>query len=553
LTQYFFFQARSNNKLHRIIIDDAEGLWESFKKIYNLDGSLVNLETSLPELLADNPNISYFHFGSLTNPDETVSAHQLLVNDVLVLSITISTPEDYKTETPESDWEEQLDIAVTARDLTNILGTASVLQTGSENYNEILMSVRMKMDIAKNQMIHYSNLDFGHFYRFGKDDNYLLVLDLPQNNQEQFNNFLLKELPYLLTLNLLIRENHRLYDNAAELITDLDHQMEQHIKELPKIKKETDPIMLAIRKDHVSELEKKAKNLLTEIRNNADQIDMNLAKLLEPQTKLKTIIDAIFVDDVKSFQEYKNDIMNWLSIGEGIYPRISAKVEDYTNQIAGIIQSMEPSVEKEKGILGRPKFYTPKQEIGEFSIDTSPYKSAKDGLSHDIEKRTELIESIPLEWCSSYILLEQNPGRSLKIFSDLVNDRFLGLVITKKELEALIEQYKFKDTEMYQLSDEPGDKRTPPILSKIAHIINDFLNNNIHSIIFLEGLDYLAQVNDFKRVLQFNNNIKESIVLNDSILLISMKASDFDNEQLKQIMENSINISDLNVEFEDIL
>ena len=189
------------------------------------------------------------------------------------------------------------------------------------------------------------------------------------------------------------------------------------------------------------------------------------------------------------------------------------------NQVSELLQKLEQSLDKP---LGRPKVYTDATPSEYFSYDKSPYKRVEEDLSPVSESKPELLETIPLEWCSSYVLFEHKPSRSLKIFSDLVKDRFLGLCITRNERNVLLSEFKFKDTEIYQINTVEGENIMPPILSKISHVINDFLSNNIHSIIYIDGFDFLIEANDFNRVIKFNDNIKESIVLNDSILILSI-------------------------------
>ncbi|MCK5562091.1 MAG: hypothetical protein KAJ51_15940, partial [Thermoplasmata archaeon] len=142
---------------------------------------MVNLEISLSDLIQDDvSDLTVKHLGSITNDDETVHAQQLFFKEVLIFVISLHTTANYETDTPEVDWDRQLDIVESAHDLKNVLGMASLIQTKSRQYNDVLMNVRMKMPFAKNQAIHYCNLDIGHLYRFGNGDNYLFVIDPPE-------------------------------------------------------------------------------------------------------------------------------------------------------------------------------------------------------------------------------------------------------------------------------------------------------------------------------------------------------------------------------------
>jgi hypothetical protein len=164
LSQYFFFLVKSQDRLDKKTANEAQGFWDSLCEIYNLTGPLPEIVNSLEELVSDDlTGTPLQYFGSKDNADGSVNALQLFSNGVLIFLITISKPPSYVTDTPEADWEQQLEIQVTARDLKNVLGTASLLHTKSEQFQNLLMTVRTKIPFAKGQNIHYCTFDFGRF------------------------------------------------------------------------------------------------------------------------------------------------------------------------------------------------------------------------------------------------------------------------------------------------------------------------------------------------------------------------------------------------------
>jgi hypothetical protein len=128
----------------------------------------------------------------------------------------------------------------------------------------------------------------------------------------------------------------------------------------------------------------------------------------------------------------------------------------------------------------------------------------------------------------------------------------MGLWISQLNKEIFINKYKLKDVPGFQLNTDNSEEFLPPILSKISHSINEFLSINIHSVIYFEGFDFLIKHNDITRVLTFCNNLKDSIVLNDSILILSVNESFLRKNDLKSICQNSIDLTQLEISMDDL-
>lgn len=519
--------------------------------IYDLQGTIPEIGQSLNYLSRETlSNLNFHQLGYVSRPDESVAAKQLLLNEILIFIFNFTTSADYETETPELDWERQMDIELTTRDLKNVLGKSSVLQTYSREYEDILFNVRMKMPFAQNQTIQYCTLDFGRFCRFGSDDYYLMVIDPLLLQEKKLENLMVNDFPYILSVSLMIKENYRQFNRHKYKLTDIQKQIEQHNRELDNLNRETDPIMLAIRKDHMNELGRESDAIRSGLKKCADELKLNLNKYIAAVGKLNLVQDNIFDADVKKFQQLQNDIQKGTENSITLLDQIQKDVEYYSNQITLLLRKLE-TVDEEPIEKSKPYTSSVTKEI--LSIEKSPYTKIEKEFSSTITAEPELLDTIPLEWCSSYILFEPKPSRSLKVYSELVTKRFIGLCITIEERSKIAEKFKIDDTSIYQINTEDGDQFVPPILSKISHLINEFISNNIHSVIYIDGIEFLINYNDFDRVLKFCNNIKESIVLNDSILFLSVKKSALDDNEIAQLTENSIDLTKSDVDFDDLI
>jgi len=498
-------------------------------------------------------DLTFQKLGVLTNSEGSVLAQQLLLSETLIFIFTLSTPENYKTDNPEVDWEKQLDIVITAKDLKYVLGMSTVLQAVTPIFEDVLMRVRMKIPFAQKQTVHYCTLDFGHVWQFGEDNNFLMVIETPEvhGKEDIINKFMENNFPYIQALGLKIGDFYQHYLKLREHLKDIESQIIQFENDLLRINQETDPIMLAIRKDHLGELGNEALRIQSGLKRFADQIDLSLIKLQTAIKRFSTIKDEIFLECLRKYNNYNHKVQNLLKKDIESSNKITEGIFKYSSLIEKLINKLEKGM---KEPILEPKTYTSFRANGEsFSIDGSPYRSKEEELRANLSFETEVLDSIPLEWCSSYILSEKKPSRSLKIFSELVSDKFIGMCITTEDINRIIKKYDLKDTSIYNISNEPGENRIPPVLSKISHLIHEFLSNNYHSIVYLDGLDFLIKYNDFNRVLKFCNNIKETVVLNDAIFIMSLNEQSMDKNNLAFIMENSIDITRSEVLLEDLM
>ena len=549
--QYFFFLVKDRGKLNKNTIDEAQGLWDSLKILYNIDGSLPRIERSIEDLKqVDDADLFIKRLGVLKKLDGLVTARQLIFNEVLIFNIGIETKDDYETDTPELDWDRQLEIEIPANDLGNILGLASVLVTISNKFRDILMAVRTKMPFAQNQTIHYCTFNFGHLWRFGNSNKYLFVIKPEETKNEKFKKFIVRDFPYILTLNQIINEDYKSFLQLERDIQNIEKQLEQHTQELQKLNQESDTLVLAIRKDHMEELGHEILKIKYNIIKCTDQIKINRINLHAVIKRLKVIHDEIFSEDINNTNDHFNYAQKWLLSNNEKFKLLSIEIDKYCNEVTKLIEVLENGT---KETVLKPKIYTTANESSEaIPIVKSPYKNQRNGFLANNKIEAKILDSIPLEWGSSYVLLEPEPSRSLKIFKKLITKRFMGLCVTKEEREQLIKELQLNYDNIFQINPELGEKTIPPVLSKISHLINEFLSLNIHSIIYLDGIDYLINFNDFNRVLKFSNNINESIILNDSILIISLNNSKLNKDQITSFLKNAIDITNYEVGLEDL-
>jgi hypothetical protein len=157
------------------------------------------------------------------------------------------------------------------------------------------------------------------------------------------------------------------------------------------------------------------------------------------------------------------------------------------------------------------------------------------------ETREQLLGKVDLEWGGAYIISSKDPEFGLNIlnnFSKKSSGQYLSITRThpKKLNSNLLPETK----NGIWLSKSSGDNTVAPgNISKLSHIIHDFLKVNEKGIIFLDGVEYLINNNDFPKILKFIEMIHEKIVLSNGILLIPVNPSALPKNNL-DLLENEL-------------
>jgi hypothetical protein len=541
------------------VVDEAHVLWDSLSNIYKLTGSEPDIERVLNDMISDGTSdFTFKHLGSLDNREHLIDVQRLLCNDTLIFILKLDTPKELETGTPEKIWEQQLEIEATTQDLKNTMGLATVLKANSDDHQKLLMNVRLNIPFAQNQMVHYSMFDFGQMFKIGDDNKYVFSVDNDRPRNEMCNEFLSKIFPYILTLKFQLILDSNGFSKYKNHLNEINSQIQLNKSDLPALKLEKDPIMLAIRKDHLEELSAEAINIKSKLEQIMEDHNSNLLKLKSAVKKVKIDKDDIFKDLIQKFENDYSTIQKGYAACMELLDEIFSGYEYYVTEITELIEKLESDFEESTSSMAveKPKIYSGGKNGSDIiTMDKSPYKSMRREYLSELDVEPALLDSIPLEWCSCYSIIEPAPKRGIELFHDLVSGHahFQGLWITGEDFEEFKKYNNLSKIQGYQISTEQDEEFIPPILDKIADIIEEFLSSNLHSVIYLDSIEHLIKNNDLESVFKFCNKIKDSIVLNDSIIIISINNTSIQNETLKELLKNSINITKVEVVFEDLL
>ncbi len=132
-----------------------------------------------------------------------------------------------------------------------------------------------------------------------------------------------------------------------------------------------------------------------------------------------------------------------------------------------------------------------------------------------------------------YLIMEENPSKSYGIFSDMIDEGYSGLCITRTFPGRVISNYSFEGVTILWLSRARDENSILPTnLSALLRSAQDFLEANKEVVILLDGLEYLMVHNDFQRVLKMVHGLNELIAINDARLIIPLNPMALDKEKL---------------------
>ena len=143
---------------------------------------------------------------------------------------------------------------------------------------------------------------------------------------------------------------------------------------------------------------------------------------------------------------------------------------------------------------------------------------------------------------SSCIVKESRFERSLDVFLNLVEGR-KGICITRinpKSIKAILDR---PDMQVFWLTsaEKRGEKEygfiSPTDLVTLASTILSFISENENSVVLLQGVEYLISQNNFNVILKMIQKVNDSVVLRQSIFLVSLNPSGMDKREYSNLLK----------------
>ena len=126
---------------------------------------------------------------------------------------------------------------------------------------------------------------------------------------------------------------------------------------------------------------------------------------------------------------------------------------------------------------------------------------------------------------TTYVVEEEKPVQTLRIYADLVGRGVEGLCISRYHPEKLRERYGLSPERVIWLTQSAGmgpevRQVDPTNFPRLSGMISDFLSRVEEPLILLEGLGYLITQSNYESVLRFVQSQRDEVALKRGILMI---------------------------------
>jgi hypothetical protein len=139
---------------------------------------------------------------------------------------------------------------------------------------------------------------------------------------------------------------------------------------------------------------------------------------------------------------------------------------------------------------------------------------------------------------SSYIIKDSKNERALGIFSDKIGSGMKGLCITRANPAEIERMYNLEVPYIWLNSSEvkgnPKFIATSDIGILNNHVLN-FLEENPHSVVLLDRLDYLISMHGFNSVLKFIYSVNDAVHGNNSTLMLNINPDILSEKELSLV------------------
>jgi len=155
------------------------------------------------------------------------------------------------------------------------------------------------------------------------------------------------------------------------------------------------------------------------------------------------------------------------------------------------------------------------------------------------EDKVLLPSTVALEKSFTYLVEEDIPETSYKLFVNQLNIGMKGFCITRNYPAKIKARFKLGDIPLYWLSNVGKDNTIrPKDLEKLSVALEQFLANK-GVVILLDGIEYLITNNNFITILRLIQSLRDQVAINQSILILAVNPSTLESHQLN-LLEREI-------------
>ncbi len=255
----------------------------------------------------------------------------------------------------------------------------------------------------------------------------------------------------------------------------------------------------------------------------------------------ETISEVSKLTALKNIEIQKDGKINLDTIFKQVHEIPPEESTKFTSSIfSAVMEDIYPMIRSDLGVeYTKTKFSAVFKELFEHHCGVISKYNVLEALPEDIElpalcklfKRGQ-----------NYLIKEEKPDTSFKLFSKLIKYEFKGLLISRTHPSHVHEEYNIKDVPIIWLTHVRGENHIAPTnITQLSIAVKDFSEKGVEGVIMLEGLEYLIDQNGFEVALRLVESLTDIVTISKCRLIIPFDAQTLSEVELHRL-ERGLNV-----------
>jgi hypothetical protein len=144
--------------------------------------------------------------------------------------------------------------------------------------------------------------------------------------------------------------------------------------------------------------------------------------------------------------------------------------------------------------------------------------------------------AIALDFGRTSLVVELRVDKAFRMADDFAHSGNGVLCVSRLHPDMVRERLPTAGVTNIWLSERPGHQNlAPDELSKLVQKVSDFTKENEHSVVLIDGIEYLSLYSDFHKLQVFFEQLNDIMMESGSILLVAMDPRLFDPRSMARL------------------